>query len=68
MADRHLHHFDSKGMCTDPRAPGGPCGEKQKYRVHSGQRPVFTDVLVEKIDLTHVLQAVDTTMLNEEGA
>lgn len=32
----HLHHYVD-GICADPRAPGGPCGESQVYRPPTGK-------------------------------
>lgn len=54
----HLHHYVD-GVCADPRAPGGPCGERQVYRAPQGQPVRFTDVLVDAADLAHVLEALN---------
>lgn len=51
----HLHHYKD-GVCVDPRAPGGPCGERQVYRPPTGQRAEYADVLVSKEDLRNVLE------------
>lgn len=46
----HLHHYKD-GVCADPRAIGGPCGEPQVYKAQGGKPLRFTDVLVEEDDL-----------------
>jgi hypothetical protein len=50
----HLHHYKD-GICADPRAPGGPCGERQVYNPPTGKGFEFTDVLVDEDDLRIVL-------------
>lgn len=52
----HLHHFVG-GVCADPRAPGGPCGERQEYRPPVGKGIDFTDVLVPADDLRELIDA-----------
>lgn len=41
----HLHHYKD-GICADPRAIGGPCGEPQRYSPPTGKGYEFTDELI----------------------
>lgn len=41
----HLHHYVD-GICADARAPGGPCGERQRYNPPVGKGYEFTDELI----------------------
>lgn len=53
----HLHHYKG-GVCADPRAIGGPCGEPQRYSPPEGHGEFPYVMMMKKEDLRDLLHYV----------